>query len=273
MPALKGWESQAVKADIARAAPLFPEWKEYTDAFNQVALEAEPAKTDLAILGDSHAQHLYSGLKETLPEKNLAVFPASGQAPFIGVATMTENMGNYRKNGYKLMDAAYKTVLANPRIKTVILAHNPECSIGDAIDPDNPDEKNIEAIMERAMRKSLHALHLAGKKVIIVLDNPTLNFDPASLEPRPEVFGQLAGRDRMPRKKAEDRPAREWFNALAKKVAAEFDNVHITDLFDVFCDQEYCRASIDGKSLYWDRSHLTDTGSRVAAKALLQAID
>lgn len=269
--ALKGWEAPGINADVARAAPFFPDWKNYTDAPNQAALEAPPHQTDLAIIGDSHAQQLYAGLKDLLDEKNIAVFPASGQAPYLGVATLTENMSNYRKNGFHLIDQAFNTVINNPRIKTVILAHNPECSIGDAIDLAKPEDKDINAIMERAMRKTLRALQKANKKVILVLDNPALNFDPASLAQRPINFSNQANNRVISRKDAEANPARIWYNALCKKMAAEFDNVKLIDLFDAFCDADYCRATIDGKPLYWDRTHLTNFGSHIAAQFLIKA--
>ena len=93
----------------------------YTDEANQPALEDSPGELDIALLGDSHAQQLYAGLREALEgEKKIGVFPVSGQAPFMDVATMTENFGNYRKNGWRLMNEAYRTVLDNPNIKTVI---------------------------------------------------------------------------------------------------------------------------------------------------------
>ncbi len=266
--ALKGWEAPIVRADMARAAQYFPKWREYTDGANQPALEDSPGELDIALLGDSHAQQLYAGLREALEgEKKIGVFPVSGQAPFMDVATMTENFGNYRKNGWRLMNEAYRTVLDNPNIKTVILAHNPDCSMNDALDPHNPADRDGRAIMERAMRESLAALQKAGRNVILVLDNPALDFDPASLEPRPISLLDRAGK--MERKKAEASPARLWYNALCEKMAAEFANVRLADLFEAFCDEKSCVAYKDGQPLYWDRGHLTLEGSRLAARYLL----
>lgn len=266
--ALKGWEAPIVRADMARAAQYFPKWREYTDEANQPALEDSPGELDIALLGDSHAQQLYAGLREALEgEKKIGVFPVSGQAPFMDVATMTENFGNYRKNGWRLMNEAYRTVLDNPNIKTVILAHNPDCSMNDALDPHNPADRDGRAIMERAMRESLAALQKAGRNVILVLDNPALDFDPASLEPRPISLLDRAGK--MEREKAEASPARLWYNALCEKMAAEFANVRLADLFEAFCDEKSCVAYKDGQPLYWDRGHLTLEGSRLAARYLL----
>lgn len=269
--ALKGWEAPIVRADMARAAPYFPKWREYTDEPNQPALEAAPDKLDIALLGDSHAQQLYVGLREALAgKKKIGVFPVSGQAPFMDVATLTENFGNYRKNGWRLMNEAYRTVIDNPNIKTVILAHNPDCSMNDALDPHNPADRDGKAIMERAMRGSLAALQKAGKNVILVLDNPILDFDPAILEPRPISFMDRAGGTGQ--KEAEARPARLWYNALCEKMAAEFANVRLADLFEAFCDGERCLAYKDGQPLYWDRGHLTPEGSRLAARFLLDKL-
>lgn len=276
-PALKGWEAPGVEEDARRAAPLYPQWREFTDAPNQVALQAAPEQLDVALIGDSHAQQLYAGLKDALAGKaKLGVFPASGQAPWPGVATLTDGMTNYRKHGHRLMDMAYATVLRNPGIRTVILAHNPLFSMLDTLDPARPDQgltaAERDALLLGAMRRGLAALTAAGKKVVIVLDNPALDFDPRILEPRPLRIAGAGGRRTMLRAVAEAAPAREWYARLCAQAAAGLDNVYIVDLFDAFCDAESCKAWKDGQPLYWDASHLTYAGSKLAGKFLAKKL-
>lgn len=267
----KSWESAKVREDVARAAPHFPDWAKLTDGPNQVALEDDPDKIEVALIGDSHSFHLYPGLADALDEK-VGVFPASGQAPYLGIATLTEGFTNYRKDGWKLTAQGYRTILENPNIKYVILGHNASCSIDDSRDPANPEERDATAIMERAVRQSLEKLRAAGKTVLVALDNPTLDFDPSTLQNRPLNFLNDKKARTVSRQKAEaDRP-RQWYNALVKKVARDFDNVHFVDLFDAFCDENECISVKDGQPLYFDRNHLTLAGSQFAAPLIAGAL-
>lgn len=251
------WESDKVREDVARAARYFPEWKKYTDEPNQAAIEAPPDELEVALIGDSHIMHLYPGLADLLYEK-IGVFPASAQAPFPQIATLTDGLTNFRKDGWRLTAKAYETVLANPNIKVVLLGHHPECGMEETLDPAHPEERDAGKLMESAMRQSLEQLRKAGKKVLLVLDNPTLD--------------STGGSGKMPRSAAEANPARQWYAGICRNVAADFDNVDIVDLFEAFCDENECSSVIDGKPLYWDSHHLTGDGSRIAAPILAKAI-
>lgn len=266
---LKGWELPSVKADTARAAGYYPDWIRYTDLPNQAALMAAPSELEIALIGDSHAHQLYAGLGEAMgPDIRLGVFPASGQAPFLGIATLTEGLSNYRRNGYRLIQQAYETVLNNPGIQTVILVHNPVFSFHDTIDPQNPIAKLSETqrddLLVSSMRESITKLVKAGKKVVLILDNPALDFEPQAHEARPVNILQRAAPRGIERAKAEADPIRNWYRNLLQQAASGLKNVYFIDLVEAFCEGEYCLTEKNGQPLYWDRNHLTYAGSRLA---------
>ena len=62
---------------------------------------------DIAIVGDSHAVHLFFGLAEALPKKNVAYFALAAKPPVDDGAEMT-----------RIIDY----ISQNPSIKTVILS-------------------------------------------------------------------------------------------------------------------------------------------------------
>lgn len=246
----------------------FPDWKKYSDG-NHVMLEAEPGRLAIAIMGDSHAQKLFSGIHEALAEmgnkEKIGVFPVSGGAPWPGIATLTEGLSNYRKESYKLILQAYRAIVDNPGIHTVILAHNPDCSYNDILDPDNPGRTGRDELMETAMRQGLTMLKNAGKNVIIVLDNPHFPFVPDTRRPLAKfILGETA---MIPRKKD---VSLQWYENISRKLAKDFENVRIVDLYDVFCENGFCKAVIDGKVRYQDMDHLNPSGALLAARHIIR---
>lgn len=268
----KTWEVEQVKKDMAFAAPFFPDWKNFTDAPNHVAMQSEPEKLDMAIIGDSHAMQLYPGLCDELGEKNIGVFPASGQAPWPGMATLTDEMRNGRKNGWKLIAQAYKTIADNPGIKTVVIAHNPDTSINDSWDIEKNEKADSTTLMSEAIRKGLNFLREKGKNVVIVLDNPHISQDPSSFMPRPLAFLNNKKFPETKKSEAVQNKSLRWYENLVREIIPDYDNVVLVNLFDVFCGPETCFSFKDGKTLYFDRDHLNYAGSKLAAPAIAEAI-
>lgn len=255
---------------LERGAKFFPDWKKWTDA-NQILLQDDPDKIDMAIVGDSHAGQLANGFFEELSgKKKLGIFPASGQAPWPGIATLTQGLTNYRANGYKLIEQAYEAIAKNPNIKTVILAHNPDCSYDDILDPRNLSIKDRDRLMTDAVRNGLEQLQKAGKNVIIVLDNPHTPFGSGSaMRERPLKIFSPAHNGNYPYNKDEKM---RWYERICREAAKNYPNVRLVDLYDSFCAGDQCSVKIDGKSMYNDSNHLNSVGSRVAARYIINSV-
>ena len=272
---------------IKRCQQIFPDWKKYSDV-NQCAFEKPDHENTIALIGDSHSRHLFFGLAEMFEkqksEQGVAVFPVSCQTPFLDLQAASRNIpdkkiSTARTMGHILHNEAYSYIFKEPKIKTVLLAHTPGCSFGDLIDLRNPEEKNVAVMLENGMRRTLDALRDHGKKVVLVLDNP-------GVEVPPDTCTDLRG-SRVPflkkpinpkcvidRKRQEQFPFIAQYNSIARKVARDYDNVRLLNLFDMMCDEKTCKAVENSRVLFQDQvGHLNFDGSRYVAPKIWEFIN
>ena len=261
------------KIDIARkiCLEIYPDWKKLNDniCMTQNAMD----KITIAAIGDSHAGHLFPGLIDAVDSKNfVAVFPASGAAPYIDIASFTRAGLDFRKNGTFLINRSYDAILKNSNIKYVILAHNPECSYSDIIDKRDESLVDRDVILKNGMRRTFKKLINAGKKVIVVLDNPRLPFDISSCVDRPlKVFSQN-NECKFEKKTFDNDAAANWYKKILLEVLKDYPSVVVIDLKNIFCDNNFCYGKKDGKILYRDTNHLSINGSLLVAKEIFSLI-
>ncbi|MEN3755184.1 SGNH hydrolase domain-containing protein [Mangrovibacter sp. SLW1] len=266
-----------MKNSLDNCKKLFPEWDKKTD--NYCALQKEMGNNEIAMIGDSHANHLFLGMSEAHKEEGVAVFPASCASPLLDTAAglytyeslNSENkIFNGRQNTYKLINQAYKYVLSNKKIRDVILAHNPMCSYnGNVMDMRNPSETNGNKIIERGLRRSLDALTEAGKRVTIVIDNPEIKFEPKACIVRPLRLTRAGARCSYDRSIYDQNAAHKIYNTIIRKVVKDYPSVRVVDLSKKFCNDKTCTLFVDGHEVYEDRTHLNKYGSRYVAPFIL----
>lgn len=252
---------------------LFPDWTSITD--NPCRMQKK-AGNDVALIGDSHAGHLLVGLAESSSATGgVALFPASCAAPFIDVASGRKVVSarEIRENAYQLINRAYEYILKDDSISTVVLAHQPLCSYEDAVDMADPTHDDYRKAWAAGMRRTFSALSAAGKRIVVVLDNPFLPYDPKLCVARPFRISATDDRCTFPREQFFKMPAYAEYAALVRTIAKDYPRVQIVDLADLFCDAKVCRISIGGKLMYSDRNHLSWDGSRYVAPFLKKAIN
>ncbi|MBS7327983.1 MAG: acyltransferase [Oxalobacter sp.] len=249
------------KESQLRCNAFFSEWNSIKGI--NCRFQHEPGKNNIAVIGDSHASHLFIGMTQfTGKGEGVAAFPASGTPPFIGVQ---EN-----KKFYRFHQKAWQYITEHPEIKVVVLAHRPHKTFGEILDTNHPTEKDPRRIMENGMRHTFSYLRDLGKQVLVVLDSPELPYHAKVLEYRPFI-GRLKD-GVFNRKFYDDTESIAIYNRQISTVAEEFPNVHIIDLAKYLCDEHKCYAVKDGKILYKDGDHLSNDGSLYVAPYLMEKI-
>lgn len=236
---------------------VFPHWDD-VDPLTPCAMQNKAGLNNIAIIGSSHAAHLFYGLYDLAKKyhDSIALFSKGSQSPFINLQSQIEG----RLDWYKRITDGYNYVLNHQNIKTVILA---DISAPDSyIDLENPNEKDFKNILSNAVRRSLNILK--GRNVIIVLDIPWLPFDPkicSNIRPFKLTAMQCSFKNESSPNYSQLTLAKD----VITKISKDFDNVKVVDLSHFFCDEVQCGAVIDGKVMYFDLLHLNINGSKLVA--------
>ncbi|QYD70507.1 acyltransferase [Paraburkholderia edwinii] len=243
---------------------------------------------EVALLGDSHANHFYEGLRRALAASGTGLFAvgAGNCPPFSGVDIY---LGTYVKHCAALFDGVLDYVEKSRDIHTVILSSYAISSIAGGFDyargdyvrlvaasgaqaapnaAQPRDESNMDVYLA-GLERTLTRLRAAGKRVVFVLDTPELDFDPSTCVRRP-VQISVRSPCAVPRVKVEQR-----LSGVQKRIFAvlvKFPDVKVFNPVPLLCDSQNCYARRGGEFMYTDRDHLTSDGSRYVGAWLMRDI-
>jgi peptidoglycan/LPS O-acetylase OafA/YrhL len=239
-----------------------------------------PAKATFALYGDSHAyQYTPSLLDPATDQDGWLLIARAGCPPVLNI-----DVRNFGEN----IDCAAQNAMAQDVLKrrvdvtTVLLSSltTPYFEIRKPADSapqwafrlqTTHYKGNTADIYFQGLRDSVASLLLAGKRVILMIDNPELDFH----------ADRCLGRRRLERFLARAEPqctvSRQYYldrsaayREMTVRLQAEFPSILVYDPVDTFCDLRDCPVMRDGHSLFSDNSHLSEYGSRLAGAHLLE---
>jgi peptidoglycan/LPS O-acetylase OafA/YrhL len=237
-----------------------------------------PAAASIALVGDSHALHLYSGLIAALPDGEKAVLAvgAGNCPPFQGVDI---RIGLTVKSCSTLFNSAIDNILRDNAIRTVIVSSYAISTISGGLDYQSGDSIRLvrrgssavepsQTIYLEGLERLFDAAAKAGKRVAFVFDTPELDFDPLSCLPRP-ITGVPSGFTcSVGRAKVDARQG--LLRQKIRQLIANRPGVTPLDPLDVLCDSTNCAVAHDGHLLYRDRDHLSEYGSSYLMSRILK---
>jgi peptidoglycan/LPS O-acetylase OafA/YrhL len=245
----------------------------------------------VVIVGDSHAPRIYSGLREYYASKGMGVGifgGGDGCPPLLNVISKDDD-GDDTRNCLLRTTESLKKIISDSNIKEVILAsrgplYTTSNGFGDfggdrfgrwVLHFDNEPQgirKNSDVFFI-GLANTLDALLAAGKKVTYLHDVPELGFDIKSCIPSRPIT--LSNKFRYPcavsRKIFEER--NKEFNAAVTKILASRPSIHVVDLADALCDDNFCYGGKDGVLFYTDDDHLSHRGSTYVVHRLWEKFD
>lgn len=195
---------------------------------------------DMAIVGDSHAGHLFVGFSEEFPSLNILALSLYG---INGLPYIANDKFN-----------AVFDYLQSSKIQTIIISNywaNP------SLDFNSP--KAVESL-----RDTVNALTAAGKVVLIVDDVPAFSFDPANCK----AIRNLSHTRRCADGIGQFNKAYNSYMPTLMHIIKNNPRTHLLKSFHLFCNSSECSMQRDEVLLYADRTHLNMDGSRFFARAL-----
>jgi hypothetical protein len=203
----------------------------------QCGQSKDDPKVDIAIIGDSHAEHIFIGLAEGLRDKNVAFF-IRNSAPYLSNPEYS---------------AIYAHIIADPNIKQVVLTM---WWIG-----------RITGSTKAEILKAAGALIDAGKEVFITDDVPNFPFDPQKCKGRRWLstsdptctMSQAAATEQA-------------YVHILKDIVKTDSRIKLISTQTLLCDGRDCNMARNGKLLYRDYNHLNVNGSKYVGEELAKEI-
>ena len=188
---------------------------------------------EIVLLGDSHAEHLFLGLAEYLPHKNIA-FYIQDEEPYVG------NL---------VFKPIFDELLSNGKTQKIILT----MYFLAKVDPQNGG-------FYEGFSSTIEALLKAGKSVTLVGDVPTFNKNPIQCLSR-----KLSANCILSIRDVELQ--RMIYDNVLDRLANEF-RLNYVRIDEIFCSDKICSMSQGNSILYRDNHHLNIIGSKIVGKFL-----
>ena len=274
--------SKRLSEDAGRCLQYIPDWKRLGDGYNLCRLQRAEGKNTIAVIGDSHARHLYPGLS-ALAEENegVAVFPTPCAIPLIGLHSGIKpawlRKQPFRIHSQHLLSEGFSFILSHKNITKVVLSHSPGCSWHDVVDTRNPDNHDFDSILRDGFSRTYDALTRAGKEIYVIWDSPTyykssrFSKCSASSARRPSAVPSFLSLKQFDAcsVKVSDLERRKFvdnWKKVSREKADGYKNIHFIDLEESFCHRGLCSMlDSSGRMLYADGEHLNIRGSIHAA--------
>ncbi|RUM50241.1 MAG: hypothetical protein DSY47_02205 [Hydrogenothermus sp.] len=239
---------------------------------------------DYAIVGDSHAHTIYTGLARLLmkQKKDVILLANSGCPPYID-SYRGKTLRDTNVCERKIQDIY--NVLNNLNIKTLIMTTRIAIYMSEkgygitersfSKRPTryreyylNAPNYNPSVLFLEKLAKTFQYFKNKNIKIIFILENPELGFDPKRCLKR--WFLPIGNSCKIDKKEYLKR--QQKYREQIKKIAKKFDNAVVVDIEDIFCDNKYCYVYKNGKSLYADDDHISLYGSFLIAKKVIKIL-
>jgi peptidoglycan/LPS O-acetylase OafA/YrhL len=213
-----------------------PVWGDQVRCFQSKKSELK----DIAIIGDSHAEHLFIGLAEQLSSVNI-VYYLQNSLPVVS---------------NREFEKIFKYVVEDKNITTVILTAFWIGRINSV--PEN-------STLEKELIRTVNELTAAGKKVYVTDDVPNFSFPAKQCKYESNwIHTNRCVED----KEVFFRQYQKYFPIL--ELVKEKANVQILKTAAYFCNEKFCSMERDRSILFSDRDHLSIRGSKYLGKMIVE---
>jgi peptidoglycan/LPS O-acetylase OafA/YrhL len=238
----------------------------------------------IALLGDSHAEALQPVLKgyATAHGYHLLILDMAGCPPLQGVTRYRLDYPDFADQCRRFNEHTESLVANRPDVKIVVLTgrwpmttieENAFLPTGYRGDPLATSTDQRVTYLLQGIRAEIHDFEAAGKRVILVEDTPSLNFNPLNryrcshVPIRHFIVDSLLGhpiQDASTSTVARSEtitPGAEKLRNEMLELGQTDSELTVIDTTSIFCNQTVCTVS-DGKNLYYtDYNHVSDFGA------------
>lgn len=239
---------------------------------------------EVLVVGDSHTQGLYLSLAKLMPD--VSIMRYGSYAPFFNAEVTIDSIHRHeaaeinRILNFAINSKSIKTIIIGFRAVINISGSNFSNNLEkDAIprvlrDASQTDIRDSSKVYQALVRTTFEKLSRSKKKIIFVIDNPELDFNPIEcIAIRPI---HLTKRDtKNPcaiSRVAYEKRSQEYISITRALLSAYPEILHL-DTPKILCDDSWCWAKMGDELLYMDDNHLSIQGSDLLATELKHYIN
>lgn len=223
----------------------------------------------MVLMGDSHSQQYYEAVADAFPDDSVLNVAYLSCRPFL-----SGEMGDDQSECDTDISMLYNFVLRTPTIKTVIITGYWKYLVSGSFSKSDyrfrlaadPTPEAGEDFSEIGV-SSVKALQHSDRRVILIDDNPEMDFDIRS------CASQLAGKTDNPRtvcgvsREVHELRRSTYLRYLTGIVNAT--GIEVIFPSEVLCDSDFCFALKDDALYYEDSDHLSNLGAKLVVSQLL----
>ena len=234
------------------------------------------------IIGDSHANHLFPGVKAHMRDRSIGVLSIGSIFPAKDVKiTPIKNLNHFPSGESNYLAENLKILDKNPTIDVVVISAfwRPVLSGeilnkaerrywgGTQVKSSIPEENGYdrEEIVYRGIKRTINELQNRHKNIFLVRDTPDFQNNIKTICFK-RFSNQKAVNCSVKRSSIEARRTEE--NHFFERISKEFPQISIIDPYKYFCDADLCYLTIGSKPLYRDAQHLSVYGSEFLINSL-----
>lgn len=222
---------------------------------------AKTKETRVAIIGDSHAGHLFYGFSRSLND-------AFNKVIVIGAGSCQPTLEFEAREGCSSqLKFAIQLIAKNDDIKHVILS-----GYFGIIDSEN---SRTSIAYAAGIQNTINELKKHGKKIIFFIDNPSLKETAERCQPRSLMLREIFNPIPEFCSNLEDKDLRDQtaYRKVIDEIISKNPDVFYFDPKDALCPKNKCKLYDDGNLLYGDWNHLSIYGSQLIANTFINAYD
>lgn len=242
------------------------------------------AQSHFALWGDSKADALYWGLvRNSIQGMSWTLIGRANCTPVAGVSRISPYAGDDPHACRDANRAALNMLLSNKALTTVVLATADRDFVGQQFAYDGATRDTPSAALD-GLDNAVTALKHAGKRTVLVLDNPRLR-DPRECMDRKPLqrpivrvalgVNHVSAAGRCAITYSSHLSSIAPYRTMVEKLKKRHPDLVVFDPAPVLCDirRNACSMVLDGNYLYSYGDHMSDYASGLVASRLLPLLD
>ena len=227
----------------------------YPDA--HICLQSKPnADADTVVFGDSHAFHAHWGIAKSFGEQGHVVrLIGRGGCPFFLYHQDQAQDRICADTFHEQLDWIAKT----PRIKVVFVAHRNAISNQSSIE----DVTSYSALID----KTFQSLSRSGKQIIYIMSVPEVHLNPRLCTGKLPL-GRVIDKESCDFPLSRELKLQQTYRAALNIILKKYPAIKVYDPSDFLCKDGSCQTIRNGKTMWMDDNHISESASYMQGAAL-----